>query len=140
MYQVLIMCVITLIGVILLSITFLWRMMKMRNQIQDRINDGAYVQGTLTDKGELPREGKLFKRYYGCINNIKYSLIGFSEFNELEVGKVYYFILGERQNEVLIVKSNIKKYTHKVTFKEYIKEVVKQTTIYNQLKSQKDRM
>ena len=114
--------------------------MKMRNQIQDRINDGAYVQGTLTDKGELPREGKLFKRYYGCINNIKYSLIGFSEFNELEVGKVYYFILGERQNEVLIVKSNIKKYTHKVTFKEYIKEVVKQTTIYNQLKSQKDRM
>lgn len=107
----------------------------MRNQIQERINDGAYVQGTLTNKGELPKNGKLFKRYYGCIDNIKYRLMGYPEFNELEIGKVYYFILSEKEDEAVIVKKDIKKYTHKVTFLEYIKEVIKQTTIYNKVKS-----
>lgn len=135
MYQVIIMCVAYLIVVTLPLIAILLSMMNMRNQIQERINDGAYVQGTLTNKGELPKNGKLFKRYYGCIDNIKYRLMGYSEFNELEIGKVYYFILSEKEDEAVIVKKDIKKYTHKVTLLEYIKEVIKQTTMYNKVKS-----
>lgn len=135
MYQVIIMCVITLIVVPLFFIAFLWRMIDLRNQIQERINNGAYVQGTLTNKGKFPKNGKLFKRYYCCIDNIQYRLIGISEFTELEIGKMYYFILAEKEDEICIVKKDIKKYTHKITFLEYIKEVIKQTTIYNKVKN-----
>ena len=133
MYQVIIMCVAYLIVVTLSLIAILRSMMNMRNQIQERINDGAYVQGTLTNKGELPKNGKLFKRYYGCIDNIKYRLMGYPEFNELEIGKVYYFILSEKEDEAVIVKKDIKKYTHKVTFLEYIKEVINPLQMWSTL-------
>ncbi|HDK8090378.1 TPA: hypothetical protein PT687_002547 [Staphylococcus aureus] len=109
----------------------IYALTNIHNNYVRKIENKEYIKGQVDEKLIPPLSVFNYKKHYIVVDQQKYH-VSKEDYESVEVGNNYLYILSDNKYEILKIVKDINLYKNKVT----MKDVIKQTKIYQNLKNE----